>query len=221
MPFRPLPKTFVDHLNLLDPRQDIVLELGSGEGQFGALLAPFAVPVVGLDRSRFGLEDGDVVGDARRVPVRSGSVAIVVAPNLVRHLAPRRELGQWVASWRALLKPGGRLYVFEDAPTGDAPAHRNFRDLQAFLARLLPESRGALLPRSRFRELVAEALPGAEWSWGEQANDSRIDAGEVMRMLGAGQGAADGPVAGMIRRIGRDGVAPGRYWWGSVAAEEA
>jgi SAM-dependent methyltransferase len=219
MPFRPLPKSFTDHLARLDPEHDPVLELGSGDGAFSALLTACGVRPWRLDRLRGPSGAVDVVGDARQAPFRSGGLAAVVAPNLVRHLAPRRDLGRWVARWRTLLKPGGRLYVFEDEPGNDTPARRNFRDLQDLLARLMPESRGPLLTARRFADLTADHVPAGDWTWGTETNAAGIDAGAVMRMLGAGAGADRGPVAGLIRRIGRDGIAPERYWWARLDAE--
>jgi SAM-dependent methyltransferase len=219
MPFRPLPKSFTDLLSRLDPELDAVLDLGSGDGGFAALLAARGLRPWRLDRCGGPEAAPDIVADARRPPIRPDSLALVVASNLVRHLVPRRELGTWVVRWRRLLKPGGSLYVFEDEPGTDTPARRNFRDLQDFLARLMPETRGPLLAAERFAALTAERIPAADWTWGSEANETAIDAGAVMRMLGAGVGAGRGPVAGLVRRIGRDGVAPGRYWWARLDAE--
>ncbi|MCB1183048.1 methyltransferase domain-containing protein [bacterium] len=220
MPFRPLPKIFTDHLATLDPRRDPVVELGSGDGAFAALLEPYGVRPFGLDRGAPWSGTCDIVGDARRAPLRPGTLAVVAAPNLVRHLVPRRGLGPWVAEWRRLLKPGGRLYVFEDAPDVRVPAQRHFRDVQDFLAQLAPTARGPLLGRERFLDLTAAAVPRQAWQTGYCPNEATIDAGEVMRMLGSGRGGAGGPVAALIRGIGRDGIAPGRCWWAMCEAEE-
>jgi SAM-dependent methyltransferase len=217
MPFSPLPKSFTDHLAGLDPSTDTVLELGSGEGHFRALVAGRGFPCLGLDlRPPAAGTVCDFVGDARRPPIRSGSVSVLVAANLVRHLVPRHRLPEHLASWRQLLKPGGVLFVFEDEPGQATVGERNFRDLQDFLAQLMPESRGPLLAQQRFRALVEAADDHAAWQFGSAANLETIDATAVVRFLAAGQGTPTGTLAALIRSIGRDGLQPGRYWWGMV-----
>ena len=217
MPFHPLPTIFAEEISRLDPDTDTVLELGSGEGHFRALLADLGHTCLGLERRHpaSGVQC-DVVGDARRPPVRAGSVSVLVAANLVRHLTPRHHLAKWVAHWRGLLKPGGALFLFEDEPSQATIGTRNFRDLQAFLARLMPETRGPLLSLARFREMVVAPEEPAQWTFGRQRNQETISATEVVRFLSGGQGTPTGPVAGLIRSIGRDGLDPGEFWWARV-----
>jgi len=222
MPFSPLPTHFIDHISRLDPNTDTVLELGSGEGHFCALLTAAGAKPLGLDLRHPGLGTVcDLVGDARRPPLRPGSLAVLVAANLVRHLVPRHRLGDIIAGWRRLLKPGGALFIFEDEPGRATPAERNFCDLQAFLAQLLPESRGPLLALSRFRKVVGDEADPTPWTFGfQQHKDEPLNATEVMRFLSAGEGTPTGAVAGLIRSIGRDGLTPGRYWWAQVGHGE-
>ncbi len=214
MPFIPLPTSLTDIVFRLDPATDAVLELGSGEGHFQTLLVAEGCVPLGLDLHHPAVGTAcDLVGDARRPPVRPGSVALLVAANLVRHLVPRHRLSEFIACWRRLLRPGGSLFILEDAPGRATPAERNFRDLQAFLAQLMPETRGQLLPLARFLQMVQpESAPG-QWTTGHQRNQETLDATEVMRLLSSGQGLPTGPVAGLIRSIGRDGLEPGRFWW--------
>lgn len=217
MPFHPLPTSFAEDISRRDPATDTVLELGSGDGHFQALLAGLGHRCLGLER-RY-MDPGvrcDVVGDARRPPLRKGSLAVLVAANLVRHLTPRQRLAQWVTRWRRLLKPDGALFLFEDEPSQATIGERNYRDLQAFLARLMPETRGPLLSLARFRELVVAPPERAQWTFGRQRNHDRISATEVVRFLSGGQGTPTGPVAGLIRSIGRDGLDPGVFWWARV-----
>ncbi len=219
MSFSPLPKNFTDHLSALDPASDAVLELGSGEGRLSARIAELAGGCVRLERRR--PQTGvvcDLVGDARFPPVRQRSLAVVVAANLVRHLRPRQRLGEWLESWRRLLRPDGALYILEDDPDPTVPAQRNFRDLQRFLARLLPESRGTLLGLNRFRESVASGEAAAGWTFGYQQNGVGVDPTEVLRLLSAGQGRVTGAEAALSEAISRDGIAPGRYWWARAEA---
>ncbi len=221
MPFHPLPTNFAEELSHLNPNTDVVLELGSGEGHFRALLAAQGHACLGMELRTGGTDVVcEVVGDARRPPLRVGSLSILVAANLVRHLTPRHHLAQWVSRWRGLLKPGGALFIFEDEPSQRTNATRNFRDLQAFLARLMPETRGPLMPLARFRESVVTAEDAAAWTFGRQRNRETISATEVVRFLSGGQGTPTGPVAGLIRSIGRDGLDPGDFWWARVGPSE-
>jgi len=221
MPFHPVPTIFAEEISRLDPDTDTVLELGSGEGHFRALLADLGHSCLGLERRlpAPGLQC-DVVGDARRPPLRAGSLSVLVAANLVRHLTPRHHLAKWVAHWRGLLKPGGALFLFEDEPSQATIGARNFRDLQAFLAQLMPETRGPLLSLARFREMVVAPEETAHWTIGRQRNQETISATEVVRFLSGGQGTPTGPVAGLIRSIGRDGLDPGEFWWARVGPRE-
>ncbi len=221
MPFHPLPTNFADEITRLDPISDTVLELGSGEGHFRALLAGYGRACLGLElRHPTAGVICDVVGDARTPPVRPGCVSVLVAANLVRHLAPRHHLAQWIAHWRELLKPGGALFIFEDEPSQATVATRNYRDLQAFLAQLMPETRGPLLSRRRFRELISEPDDPESWTFGQQRNQETISATEVMRFLSGGQGTPTGPVESLIRSIGRDGLDPGDFWWARVGPSQ-
>ena len=222
MPFRPLPTSFTDQLSLLDRDADTVPELGSGEGHFMALVEAEGQACVGLDLRHPALGTTcDLVGDARRPPLRPGSVKLLVAANLVRHMVPRHRLGEFVAQWRSLLKPGGHLFIFEDEPSQAPPAERNFRDLQAFLAQMMPEARGPLLSLERFRQAIgAQTVPDG-WAFGYQRNQETINATEVMRFLSAGEGAASGAVAKLVRAIGRDGLDPGQFWWAQAGPLES
>jgi SAM-dependent methyltransferase len=221
MPFSPLPRNFTDHLAGLDPASDVVLELGTGEGHFlaqaRALAGAGGVACLGLDLRSPALGTVcDLVGDARRPPVRPGSVSVLVAANLVRHLVPRHRLGETIAGWRRLLKPGGVLFILEDEPGTATIAERNFRELQDFLAQLMPESRGPLLSVPRFRALLGLTSDDPQWRFGSAPNDDVIDATATVRFLTAGQGTPTGPLVGLIRSIGRDGLRPGRFWWSQV-----
>jgi len=205
----------------LDPDCSTLLELGSGEGHFQELVAQKGQICVGMDiRQPVTGTVCDLVGDARRPPLKPGSLSVLVAANLIRHLVPRHKLGQYVKMWRGLLKPGGSLFIFEDEPSQATGPQRNFRDLQAFLAQLMPESRGPLMSLKRFQQLL-EAEKLDHWTFGSQINHETIDATTVVRFLGGGQGVPTGQVAGLIKSIGRDGLAPGNYWWAEVGPLES
>lgn len=216
MPFGPLPDCLLSDVSTLNA-ESRVLELGSGEGHFRRLLEDRGVTCLGLDlRHPDGGVVSDLVGDARRAPIRPGSISLLIAANLARHLTPRHRLLEHIMSWRKLLQPDGILYLFEDEPSASLPAERNFRELQDFLARLMPESRGPLISLNRFKKMIAKSSDLAEWQFGCQTNEVTIDATSVVRFLAAGRGSPTGREAALLRAIGRDGVSPGRFWWARV-----
>ena len=222
MAFSPLPKTFIDSLSHLNSADSVVFELGSGQGHFRAQLQKQGCDCLGMDiRPPVAGMVCDVVGDARKVPLKPGSVSLLIAANLVRHLVPRHRLGDYISQWRGLLKPGGSLVIFEDEPSQATRQVRNFGDLQDFLAQLMPESRGPLMPLKRFKELVDCDNDGESWTFGIEHNQETINATEVVRFLAGGAGVPTGTVAGLIKSIGRDGLAPGKYWWAEIGPQES
>ncbi|MCK9997277.1 MAG: class I SAM-dependent methyltransferase, partial [Candidatus Krumholzibacteria bacterium] len=185
MSFTPLPKTFTD----LSLNQDLpfprILEFGCGDGRFREVLTDRGIFSWGLDRmGRPGGTVADVVGDALFPPVASGSLDFLLAANLVRHLAPVDPTLGFLTRWLELLNPGGCLFIFEDEP-GHSPAGvAHYGDLQDFLFRLMPESRGPLLPLAEFKTRVSTLGFPAGWDFGLVRNRQAIDATVVLEMLG-------------------------------------
>jgi len=222
MAFAPLPTSFAKFFSANDnPEHGTVLELGVGQGCFRAGLPDSSRTYWGLDsRPRTAGTVCDLVGDARRPPVRPGSISLLIAANLVRHLVPRYRVSDCIALWRGLLAPTGRLFIFEDEPHRATAPGRNFYDLQGLLARLIPESRGGLLSCDRFRELAGVSCDCSEWTFGSSRNETQLDARAVMTFLAQGKGATEGEVARLVKAIGRQGIAPVRYWWAEVGPKE-
>lgn len=218
MPFSPLPATFLADLQRSGHRG--VLELGSGDGGFTALLRRRGVVPVTIDR-RDGLAGAraTIRADALRPPLR-GVFGLVVAANLLRHLWPAvRRHGP--AAWRALVARDGCLWILEDEPCLRPPAARNYRDLQDLLARLLPGDRAPLLGLDAFRKRRdAWSWPG-RWQDGAGENRWPLDERRVLAMLTGGPVRSDGEVARLVERIGREGIACGRCWWARWRPEEA
>jgi hypothetical protein len=143
----------------------------------------------------------------------------VIAANLVRHLVPRQRRCGFLATWVELLRPGGSLFVFEDAPRPARGPEGNYGRLQQLLARLAPEQRGALLDRAALlRRLPALGLAAA--ASGDGHNTWPLDAAAVLALLGTGRPQAGGEVADLMARIARDGIACGPYWWARVVRRE-
>ena len=213
MSFSPLPKTFTDiclHPDFSFPR---ILELGCGDGRFRSILAERDIPSWGLDR--FGPDVGtvaDVVGDALYPPVARRSLDFLLAANLLRHLVPSDPALGFLAGWMELLKPGGSLFIFEDEP-GEAPAGvARYGELQDILCRLMPQSRGPLLPVADFKARVSNLEAAADWEFGLVRNRQTIDPEAVLELLNQG-GEPTGQVGRLMRGIDRDGLDPGYYWW--------
>jgi len=213
MSFTPLPKTFTDFCINPDLPFPQILELGCGDGCFREILADRGIFSWGLDH--IGPEGGtvaDVVGDALVPPVAVGSLDFLLAPNLLKHLVPADPALVFLTGWLELLKPGGSLFIFED-DRRDAPAGvANFRDLQEFLSRLMPESRGPLLPLEDFKGRVAVLGSVACWDFGLVRNRQAIDAAAVLEFLGQG-GKPTGEPGRLMEAISRDGLDPGYFWW--------
>lgn len=189
------------------------MELGCGDGRFAHNLQDYDFKVWGLDRmTPAGGTVADVVGDALLPPVAARSVDILVASNLVRHLTPFAADLDFVGRWLDLLKPGGALFIFEDEPCDHPPGAVNYRDLQEFLRRMMPASRGPLLPLAQFQERLGTRWSGAAWEFGRALNCSQLDPAVVVDLLRQG-GRPKGEPGRLIRSITRDGLEPGFFWW--------
>ena len=219
MSFTPLPKIFTETCSHRDIPFPQILELGCGDGCFRSVLAQAGCPSWGLDLTGPKLGTvAEVVGDALSPPIAVGSLDILLAANLLRHLVPVDRSLRFLARWMDLLKPGGSLFIFEDEP-GDTPASvANYRDLMVFLQRLLPENRGPMLPLNDFQPLVKSLGLTARWEFGQARNRYPINAAAVLEFLGVAE-QVDRPLGRLIEGIGRDGLDPGNYWWARAQAD--
>ena len=213
MSFTPLPKIFTDIFLALDSPNPQILELGCGDGRFRTVLAEHEIFSWGLDR--LGPEGGtvaDLVGDALAPPVGVESLDLLLVPNLLRHLAPTDPVLDFLARWLKLLKPGGSLFIFEDEPATEPAGAAHYRDLQEFLGRLMPESRGPLLPLADFKARIAVPRFSCSWEFGLIRNTQTLDTEVVQAFLDPGAASKGEP--GRLRiGIERDGLDPGHYWW--------
>jgi len=194
------------------------MEFGCGDGRFRDILSEMGVASWGLDRIPPDCGTvADVVGEAVWPPVAPASLDLLVVPNLLRHMLPACSDFSFLGRWLDLLKPGGSLFIFEDEPGADCPGEANYRDLQVFLARLLPESRGPLIPLEEFKASSAVFRSSAAWEFGLVRNRLAIAAAPALEMLGQAA-EPDGEPGRLMRNIGRYGLDPGQYWWARVVS---
>jgi SAM-dependent methyltransferase len=219
MSFAPLPKILRDRLAGLDPATAVVVELGCGDGRFARELRPLGVPVVGLDRGAPGTGvEAALTADALRPPLRPASCDLVIAANLVRHLADAHPRLEFLPVWAGLLRPGGSLFILEDEPSRRPRGAVAYRLLQDFLARVVPGGRGPLLGLGDFRDRLAAAGLGGAWEFGGDVNRYPLDGAAAAAMLRGADLDPDGEAARLADRIARDGLDPGRYWWACLTA---
>lgn len=214
MPFAPLPTTFLKSLHKLAGSGAAVLDLGCGEGSFTELIQCPGVHLFGLDNSIPSCaQNTHVLGNALMPPILPGSIDLLLASNLVRHLLPSDPKGRFLKMWQDLLKPGGMLVVFEDEPAGDPQAVRNYRDVQLFLARLVGVSRGPLLSSNNFLELVSTSDNPKSWEVGLEKNSVTADVEIVLGFLAGSSGQVSVGVEDLMQRIKNSGLEYGHYWW--------
>ncbi len=213
MSFSPLPATFLDDLRRSRGRP--CCELGCGDGAFSRVLAGLGLTPLRLDRrAPWAGSVADVVADAGALPLRSGSVALLVAANLLRHLWPPRERRPVPDDWCRCLAGDGVLWILEDEPAARPPAARNYRDAMAFLARIDPRGRGPLLPAAVFGARLGG--PGATGGWTVGSGPNRLapERPEALAALLEGEGShGAGEGARIAAAIRRDGLAYGACWW--------
>jgi hypothetical protein len=147
--------------------------------------------------------------------LRQGTVAVVVAANLLRHL---KDPVAALREWQGLVGPTGQLWILEDEPALDGSPGSLYRDLQAFLSRVVP-GRRALQPRSAFRDLVAA---DRRWRLGRLRNRQRPeDLPALIDWLSGHATAGDEQAGALAARLREEGLDYGEYWWGRWAREEA
>jgi SAM-dependent methyltransferase len=98
-----LTRELLSHFPVVGPEGGLMLDLGSGEGQFRDLIPATGLDYVSLDTDG---DEADVLGDAHALPFRDGSFSFVLAMSVVEHLRFPRVAMREV---RRVLRPGGRF----------------------------------------------------------------------------------------------------------------
>jgi SAM-dependent methyltransferase len=213
MPFAPLPAEFLKILDNISDSHAVVLDLGCGEGHFTQMVSRPGIHVFGLDMSLSGSPGLDLQGDALDPPVLPGSIDLLLAANLVRHLLRGDPEGTFLHKWQKLLKPGGVMVLFEDEPAESPKAVKNYHDVQLFLAQLVGPGRGPLLPWKKFQKIASgQPYPGS-WKFGLEENGTVADPSRVLDFLAGTSGQVAPEVANLMAGIKMNGLAYGSYWW--------
>lgn len=130
------------------------LDVATGGGHTALALAEAGCAVVATDGTREMIRDHPplprVVCDAHRLPFRRASVDIVASRIAPHHFADLPLFAQEAAR---VLRPGGRLYVF-DLTTPEDPAQQAIIDR---VERLRDPSHGRSYPTSVWRDAIARA----------------------------------------------------------------
>jgi ubiquinone/menaquinone biosynthesis C-methylase UbiE len=102
----------------------VAVDLGCGQGRLSGLLARRADRVVALDAclpmllaARRGILENisPVRADLRQIPLRDGSVDLVLTANVLIHLVEDADLDKTAAEIARVLAPGGRTLLLEHA----------------------------------------------------------------------------------------------------------
>jgi SAM-dependent methyltransferase len=219
MSFYPLPTVILT--DLAQPSVGPVVELGSGDGRFSAVLRDAGAEVVTVDRyaAVTGGSGPDVVATAARLPFRR--VRLLVVANLLRHLWDRDAIDRLVTDWINCLAPGGCLYIFEDEPATKPGPADNYRRVQDLLARIVPWRRG-LLSRDRFQARLERSTIASGWTNGLRANQfPSPDPSVVLSLLRSDEQTRVTDVNGLVSKIANEGIDYGDYWWTRYERESA
>jgi 2-polyprenyl-3-methyl-5-hydroxy-6-metoxy-1,4-benzoquinol methylase len=113
----------VEHLHRYLVARDLcrgkdVLDIACGEGYGAAMLAQVAQRVVGIDVDRAAVAHAAaeyaganlhyIAGDARRIPLATGSLDVVVSFETLEHFAEQEE---FLAQLARILRPDGVLII--------------------------------------------------------------------------------------------------------------
>ncbi|MCJ7437812.1 MAG: class I SAM-dependent methyltransferase, partial [Acidimicrobiia bacterium] len=161
-------------------RGQVVVDLGCGEGYGSAWLARAAEHVVGVDIEAVAVQHAHeryahmtnlefVTSDACHVPVRDGTVGVVVCFEALEHLERHDML---LAEVDRILAPNGVFVVSTPAKAvyADAPDHQN-----PFHVHELYRAEFEVLLRARFPDLevLGQHLVAGSLLWPLDAEDSR------------------------------------------------
>ncbi|HEX2295204.1 MAG TPA: class I SAM-dependent methyltransferase [Actinomycetota bacterium] len=192
---------------------DTVVEVGAGTGNFLALFSSVPGRRIAVDLTPGMLEQARrhggldlVVGDGRRLPLRSRSVDLVASAQALHHV---HDPAAVVKEMRRVARPGGRVLLVDQVATERyeealmMTALELARDPSHAASR--PSSAYRMIVRAAGLEIVDERLAESEqrlssWMWPGEFPDERIAA--VRRLI-----EEIGPETGMgFERDGDDWV---------------
>lgn len=216
MSFSPLPDSLQKWAHSLAGQADSpqVVDLGCGRGDLARWFEPWNIQVWGLDRFPLHGAHFHIRGDALAPPIARGTLHGVLAGNLIHHMLRQDPTATFIQNWLNLLADGGWLVLLGDDPgRPDFPGRWNYRQLQEFLAELMPDERGALMPLQDVLEHL-EKHGAREIRSGTMLNQTSVSQEDVLSLLrGSQPGDLHGTPRKLVQQIEKHGISYGRFWW--------
>jgi SAM-dependent methyltransferase len=204
MSFWPIPKIILDELQagLL---RGVGIEIGAGEGRLTRRFADCGIRLHAVDLR----STAEIRADACALPFVGGSLGLVVAGNLLRHLEEPARAG-FLDQAGAVLASGGRLLLIEDEPEARDPAESNYRHALELLKYADP-ARGGVLDLDGVLATRPDSLARLVVDVSVDNEESIDDASAPLRWLSS-RGFADQPgFRELSDAVARDGMSYGRY----------
>jgi hypothetical protein len=114
------------------PASSLVLDVGAGNGKYLAIAKDAGLPAFGVDRCApladicGGRGQQAAVGDALRVPVRSGAADAVLSVAVLHHLSTQPRRVAAVAELLRCVRPGGQVLIYAWAKEQGVDSRREF-----------------------------------------------------------------------------------------------
>lgn len=152
-------------------RAQVVLDVACGEGYGSHLLATTAQSVVGVDLDQASIEHATsryvspnlhfIQADARRLPIESASIDVVVSFETIEHMADHDDL---LVEFKRVLRPGGVLIL--SSPDKAAYSDQSGYENPFHVKELYRKELEALLARHfKAHQLFAQKLTFASSIW--------------------------------------------------------
>jgi SAM-dependent methyltransferase len=204
MSFWPFPKIILAELEAGLAR-GVGVEIGAGEGRLTRRLAGCGIPLHAVDLR----PTAELCADACALPFAVGSLGLVVAGNLLRHLKqPARAA--FLVQAGAALTVDGRLLLIEDEPEARDSAESNYRHALKLLSDA-DSTRGAVLDLDEVLAMRPDMLATLAVDVSVDNEEVIADASAPLRWLSSRGFSAHAGFQEFADAVARDGMRYGRY----------